>query len=68
MCARLLTPSCFRCACAQDMLLEHALVYGEYKGIPRQQVRRASGAWPHSRPRQGLLDPASSSSRPAGLT
>jgi guanylate kinase len=21
-----------------DMLLEHALVYGEYKGIPRQQV------------------------------
>lgn len=22
------------------MLLEHALVYGEYKGIPRQQVRR----------------------------
>jgi hypothetical protein len=23
---------------AGDMLLEHALVYGEYKGIPRQQV------------------------------
>ena len=23
-----------------DMLLEHALVYGDYKGIPRQQVWR----------------------------
>ena len=26
---------------AQDELLEHALVYGEHKGIPKQQVRQA---------------------------
>jgi guanylate kinase len=26
---------------AEDQLLEHALVYGEYKGIPRQQVNDA---------------------------
>jgi hypothetical protein len=26
-----------------DQLLEHALVYGEYKGIPRQQVDAALG-------------------------
>jgi guanylate kinase len=25
----------------QDELLEHALVYGDYKGIPKEQVRRA---------------------------
>ncbi len=25
----------------QDELLEHALVYGDYKGIPKQQVRQA---------------------------
>ena len=25
-------------------LLEHALVYGEYKGIPKEQVRAARGA------------------------
>jgi len=25
----------------QDELLEHAIVYGQYKGIPRQQVREA---------------------------
>lgn len=29
---------------AQNMLLEHALVYGEYKGIPRQQVDSALAA------------------------
>ncbi|GLC33625.1 hypothetical protein PLESTM_000093600 [Pleodorina starrii] len=29
---------------AEDMLLEHALVYGEYKGIPRQQVDAALAA------------------------
>lgn len=31
-----------------DMLLEHALVYNEYKGIPRQQVcgwSRLQGLW-----------------------
>jgi guanylate kinase len=28
---------------ASDQLLEHALVYGEYKGIPRQQVDAALG-------------------------
>jgi guanylate kinase len=28
----------------QDALLEHALVYGEYKGIPRQQVDNALAA------------------------
>lgn len=26
---------------AKDLLLEHALVYGEYKGIPREQVEGA---------------------------
>ncbi len=26
---------------AHDELIEHALVYGEYKGIPKEQVRRA---------------------------
>jgi guanylate kinase len=26
---------------ARDELIEHALVYGEYKGIPKEQVRRA---------------------------
>ena len=26
---------------AQDELLEHAIVYGQYKGIPKQQVREA---------------------------
>eukprot|EP00967_Tisochrysis_lutea_P145066 scaffold271876_cov18-Tisochrysis_lutea.AAC.5 len=32
-----------------DMLLEHANVYGDYKGIPRQQVKsRALGASRHS--------------------
>ncbi|GIL89064.1 hypothetical protein Vretimale_16215 [Volvox reticuliferus] len=29
---------------AEEMLLEHALVYGEYKGIPRQQVDAALAA------------------------
>lgn len=28
------------------MLLEHALVYGEYKGIPRQQVSRHARVLP----------------------
>eukprot|EP00854_Cymbomonas_tetramitiformis_P000862 gene862-1354_t len=28
----------------KDELLEHAIVYGEYKGIPKDQVRRALGA------------------------
>ena len=27
----------------KDELLEHALVYGDYKGIPKQQVRKALG-------------------------
>lgn len=27
----------------RDELLEHALVYGDYKGIPKQQVRKALG-------------------------
>lgn len=26
---------------AGDALLEHALVYGDYKGIPRAQVKRS---------------------------
>ncbi len=30
---------------AQDMLLEHALVYGDYKGIPRQQVSANAAPW-----------------------
>ncbi len=30
---------------ATDMLLEHALVYGEYKGIPRQQVGWECAGW-----------------------
>jgi len=29
---------------AKDELLEYALVYGEYKGIPKQQVREAIGS------------------------
>lgn len=31
----------FRQMIAQDELLEHAVVYGQYKGIPKQQVREA---------------------------
>jgi len=31
----------FRDLIQRDELLEHALVYGEYKGIPKQQVRQA---------------------------
>jgi len=31
----------FRAMIQQDELLEHALVYGQYKGIPKQQVRDA---------------------------
>ena len=25
----------------EDELIEHAIVYGDYKGIPKQQVREA---------------------------
>lgn len=31
----------FKRMIAEDELLEHAIVYGEHKGIPRQQVREA---------------------------
>jgi len=31
----------FRDMIARDELLEHAVVYGQYKGIPKQQVREA---------------------------
>ncbi|MBN2006396.1 MAG: guanylate kinase [Anaerolineae bacterium] len=31
----------FRAMIAQGELLEHAIVYGQYKGIPKQQVRAA---------------------------
>lgn len=31
----------FRRLIAEDELLEHAVVYGQYKGIPKQQVREA---------------------------
>ncbi len=31
----------FRTLIAQGELLEHAIVYGQYKGIPKQQVREA---------------------------
>lgn len=31
----------FECMIAQGELIEYALVYGDYKGIPKEQVRRA---------------------------
>ena len=36
-----LTEEAFEDLLARDELLEHALVYGQYKGIPKQQVRDA---------------------------
>jgi len=36
-----LSEEVFHAMIAQDELLEHALVYGQYKGIPKQQVREA---------------------------
>jgi guanylate kinase len=36
-----LTEKQFEDLLVQDELLEHALVYGQYKGIPKQQVREA---------------------------
>lgn len=36
-----LTETAFQDMIAQDELLEHALVYGQHKGIPKQQVREA---------------------------
>jgi guanylate kinase len=36
-----LTQEDFRTMIDEDELLEHALVYGQYKGIPKQQVRAA---------------------------
>lgn len=35
------TPAEFERMIEQDELLEHALVYGQHKGIPKQQVREA---------------------------
>lgn len=36
-----LSEAVFRDMIARDELLEHALVYGQHKGIPKQQVREA---------------------------
>jgi guanylate kinase len=36
-----LSPEDFQTMIAEDELLEYALVYGQYKGIPKQQVRKA---------------------------
>jgi guanylate kinase len=36
-----ITPEEFTQMIEDDELLEHALVYGDYKGIPKEQVRRA---------------------------
>jgi guanylate kinase len=36
-----ITKECFAEMINQDELLEHAIVYGDYKGIPKQQVRDA---------------------------
>ncbi len=35
------SPESFEQMIAQDALLEYAIVYGQYKGIPKQQVREA---------------------------